>query len=84
MTPIDIPPSRALPHTTDFPHSAMVSVHEPLSKKPPTQDPSSTDSIPAIICRGSYGVFVGLNSIFRSTGSADGSGGDREKQLHGT
>jgi hypothetical protein len=62
----------------------MVSVHESLSKNPLTQDPSDADSTPAIMCRGSYGVFVGLKSIVRVVGSADGSEGDRVKQLFGT
>mmetsp|Transcript_12096 Transcript_12096/g.51970 ORF Transcript_12096/g.51970 Transcript_12096/m.51970 type:complete len:341 (+) Transcript_12096:260-1282(+) len=83
ITPMGTPPKRARPHTTDLPQSASVSVHEPLSKNPDVHSPSAP-STPAIMCRGSYGVLVGLNSILRSIGSALGSAGERVKQSLGT
>mmetsp|Transcript_7900 Transcript_7900/g.29134 ORF Transcript_7900/g.29134 Transcript_7900/m.29134 type:complete len:204 (+) Transcript_7900:818-1429(+) len=82
MTPHGMPPRRARPVTTDLPQSGKVSVHELTSKKPFAKPPSVLT--PASMLRGSYGVFVGMNSILRSTGSEDLSAGDLDFDVAGT
>lgn len=62
----------ALPQTMVWAQGAMISIHDPLSKKPLCHVAGlSGCGRPASIQRGSYGVLVGVKSMSRSTGSDD-------------